>query len=65
MKMPREVARKRRMKIIKSRWVDINKGDDEHENHRSREVGKEINDGSELMEDLFAGMPPLGGYGCC
>ena len=56
-KTPREVAKRRGMKIIKSRWVDINKGDDENENYRSRVVGKEFNDGS--MEGIFAGTPPL------
>jgi hypothetical protein len=42
------------MKIIKYRWVDINKGDEVNENYRSRVVGKEFNDGSDMVEDLFA-----------
>ena len=43
------------------RWVDINKGDEVNENYRSRVVGKEFNDGSDMVEDLFAGTPPLEG----
>jgi hypothetical protein len=43
------------------RWVDINKGDEVNENYRSRVVGKEFNDGSDMVEDLFAVTPPLEG----
>ena len=39
------------------RWVDINKGDDEKPEYRSRLVAKEIN--REKREDLFAATPPL------
>ena len=60
-KIMRAEARKRGMKVIKSRWGDIDKWDDVDENYRSRVVGKEFNDGSELAEDLFAGTPPLEG----
>ena len=40
-------------KIIRTRWIDINKGDDENPNYRSRLVGKEFN--NEQMDGLFAG----------
>ena len=45
------------VKIIKVRWIDINKGDDLHPNYRSRLVGKEFN--NEAMDGIFAGTPPL------
>ena len=44
-------------KIIKTRWIDINKGDDENPVYRSRFVAKEFNDGD--VAGLFAGTPPL------
>ena len=56
-KIPRAVALARGWKIVKTRWIDINKGDDEHPVYRSRLVGKEFNDG--IMEGIFAGTPPL------
>ena len=43
-------------KVVQTRWIDINKGDDENPNCRSRLVGKEFN--NEPMEGLFAGTPP-------
>ena len=42
---------------IKSRWIDINKGDSKNPLHRSRLVGKEFNDGKDPT--LFAATPPL------
>ena len=39
------------------RWIDINKGDDENLDYRSRLVGKEFNDGQ--MDGLFAATPPF------
>ena len=42
---------------ISTRWIDINKGDDEFEEYRSRLVAQEIND--HKREDLFAATPPL------
>ena len=53
----RHHAVKNKWKIIRTRWIDINKGDDENPNYRSRLVGKEFNDGQ--MDGLFAGTPPL------
>lgn len=45
------------MRIIKTRCIDINKGDDEACNYRSRFVAKEYND--KEIECLFAATPPL------
>ena len=56
-KMPRAVAKQKGWKIVKSRGIDINKGDDKTPNYRSRMVGKEFND-SEL-EGLLVATPPL------
>ena len=39
------------------RWIDINKGDTEHPNYRSRLVAREIN--IHKRDDLFAATPPL------
>ena len=56
-KIPRAEAKSQGWKGIKTRWIDINKGDDESPNYRSRLVGKEFN--NEQMDGLFAGTPPL------
>ena len=45
------------MEIIKTRWIDINKGDDLDVVYRSRLVGKELAD--KRIDGLFAGTPPL------
>ena len=42
---------------IKTRWIDINKGDERIRNYRSRLVGKEIK--KDNRKDLFAATPPL------
>ena len=42
---------------LKIRWIDINKGDDDNEENRSRLVAKEIK--RDKREDLFAATPPL------
>ena len=39
-KISREEARKRVWKVIKTRWIDINKGDSDNPDIRSRLVGK-------------------------
>ena len=39
-KIPRHQAVRNGWKIIKTRWIDINKGDDLNPNYRSRMVGK-------------------------
>ena len=56
-KITRREAQRRGIKIIKTRWIDINKGDRWNPNYRSRFVGKEFNDGKE--GGLFAATPPL------
>ena len=42
---------------ISVRWIDINKGDQQHPNYRSRLVAREIN--THKRDDLFAATPPL------
>ena len=42
---------------ISVRWIDINKGDTERPNYRSRFVAREIN--THKRDDLFAATPPL------
>ena len=43
-KIPRWQAKENGWGIIKPRWIDINKGDDDKPNCRSRMVGKEFNE---------------------
>ena len=56
-KIPRWQAKEKGWKIVKPRWIDINKGDDDKPNYRSRMVGKEFNDRE--VDGLFAATPPL------
>ena len=56
-RIPRRMAKERGWRIIKSRWLDINKGDDANPRYRSRFVGKEFND--KTVDGLFAATPPL------
>ena len=44
-------------KFIQGRWIDINKGDTERPDYRSRFVGKEFNTGTD--PELYAATPPL------
>ena len=53
----REEARRRGWKVVKTRWIDIIKGDEDMPNYWSRLVAKEFNDGA--GEGLFASTPPL------
>ena len=53
----RQEAEKREVKIVQTRWIDIDKGDKTHPNYRSRLVAKELQDGDQ--EGLFASTPPL------
>ena len=55
--VPREEAIRNGWKVIESRWVDINKGDDVAPLYRSRLVGKEFAD--KKVEGLFVGTPLL------
>ena len=54
---PRKLANSKGWEMIKSRWLDINQGDEENPNYRSRFVGKEFTDRE--IEGLFAATPPL------
>ena len=58
-KITRAEAQRRGIKIIKTRWLDINKGDRWHPNYRSRFVGKEFNDQKGGEPGWFAATPPL------
>ena len=55
-KIPRATAVQQGWKIIKTRWIDINKRSSEQPKYRSRFVGKEYNDGE--GDGLFASTPP-------
>ena len=57
-KIKRSEALRRGWKIIKTRWLDINKGDDEDPIYRSRLVGKEFS-AKDGMDGILAGTPPL------
>ena len=52
-----ECIRRTGKKPVGSRWVDINKGDEENPEYRSRLVANEIKRDS--CKDLFAATPPL------
>ena len=61
-KITRKEAQARGWKVTKTRWIDINKGDDTNPVYRSRLVGKEFN--NEAMDGIFAGTPPLEALRC-
>ena len=52
-----KVWRESHMKIINTKWLDVNKGDAENLNIRARLVGCEF--ATEKRDDLFAATPPL------
>ena len=52
-----EFKRNGRGKLIKGRWIDVNKGDSLKPDIRSRYVGKEFATGVDAS--LYAGTPPL------
>jgi hypothetical protein len=56
-KVRKQEAVSRGWKIIKTRWIDVNKGDWENPEIRSRLVAKEFNTGEQ--DGLFAATPPL------
>ena len=56
-KVPRAVAIRDGCRVISTKWVDINKGDQKAPNYRARLVGRELKLDSRL--DLFAATPPL------
>ena len=55
--VPRSMQKVTGGKIIGTRWVDVNKGDIDNPNCRSRFVGREINVGRD--DTLYAATPPL------
>ena len=57
MKITRKEAQRRGIKIIQTKWIDIDKGDEDNPNYRSRLVGKEFNVDRQM--GLFAAPPPL------
>ena len=57
--MLRSEAVPRGIRIVGTRWLDINKGDDEEDNYRSRLVAKDFNVGK---EGYFRGDPTVGGF---
>ena len=58
-KIPRAQAVRKGWKVIKTRWVDINKGDEDHPEYRSRLVGREFRFLDPTMPGTFAATPPL------
>ena len=56
-KITRSEAKRQGCKMIGTRWVDIDKGDEKKPDYRSRLVAKEFNTGQE--EGLYASTPPL------
>ena len=52
-----EEQRRRGGKVIDLKWIDVNKGDSEHPDIRSRLVGREFNQGRD--DSLYASTPPL------
>ncbi len=52
-----KVMREAWMKVITTRWLDVNKGDEKSPNYRARLVGREIK--MDKRMDLFAATPPL------
>ena len=51
------LARENGWKVVQTRWSDVNKGENENPNYRSRLVAKEFNTGA--VDGLFAATPPL------
>ncbi len=52
-----KVVRQPWMKVITTKWLDVNKGDTKNKNYRARLVGREIK--RDRRDDLFAATPPL------
>ena len=57
MKLYTKVKKEPGMRVITTKWLDINKGESNIPNYRSRLVGRELN--LPKTDDLFAGTPPL------
>ena len=56
-RVPRAMQKMKGGQIIGVRWVDVNKGDSETPDMRSRLVGQEFNTGKN--DELYASTPPL------
>ena len=56
-KIPRRAMLQNAGRTIRTRWIDVNNGDEGAPDYRSRLVGKEFNDGAD--PSLFAATPPL------
>ena len=56
-RVPRAMQKMKGRKVIGVRWVDVNKGDSESTDMRSRLVGQEFNTGKN--DELCASTPPL------
>lgn len=56
-KVERSVAKQLGAKVITTRWIDTNKGDESKPDYRARLVGREIK--IDDRPDLFAATPPL------
>ena len=56
-KVLRADAKRRGIPILRTRWVDIDKGDDHEHNYRSRFVAMEFN--TQKVNGLYASTPPL------
>ena len=52
-----KIVREKGMKVITTRWLDVNKGDEASPDYRARLVGREI--ATDKRADLFAATPPL------
>ena len=56
-RVPRAEQQRCKGKLIKARWIDVNKGDSSNPNYRSRLVGKEFR--TYVDDSLYASTPPL------
>ena len=56
-KIPRSEASRRGWKVIKTRWIDVHKGDDANPIYRNRLVGKEFANGA--VDGIFVRIPSL------
>ena len=56
-RVPRAMQKMKGGKIIGVRWVDVDKGNQEHPDMRGRLVGQEFNTGKN--DELYASTPPL------
>ena len=57
-KVPRWMAQRQNKKVIQTRWIDVNKGDDSNPDYRSRLLAKEFRDNCARGMETFAATPP-------